>query len=274
MRGADGRGACPVAPIGEERELGLRDALDDVRAAPDRRSTVDAPPVPPDRGRDDPERGAGDDRRKVRTRALQVDDDISTVRADPDLGGIRHGAREVGCGAADVQEERGQLRRLPRIDHPQPAADNVVSRERAPVGEGEPVTKVEHDLPAVAGYVPRLGQRRPERQRRVEGRQRLVQLGTEGGRADVALVRRVERARHAEEEADLVTAGGNRRSGPVAARPADAGHDGRQREDRDPPGGRADQGSHQARVRRVTPASASATGRSIGTGIRGRAVHW
>ena len=210
--GCDGRWSRPVAFVGLQghragggRRESIAAAGHEVVAGQDGRRRV------ADAGRNDAERRAGDDGRKVGGRPQQIDHDIVGGIVGPHAD-ILHcaPARDVVASADDVEQQRDQWGWCVGVDEPKPTADHIAGTQRGPVGERQIGTDVEHHAPAIRLDPPRLGQRRLEPPIVVEGGDRLVQLGDERSAARIPGRCRIQGGGLAEQDA-RIGAGGRRR---------------------------------------------------------------
>ncbi len=203
--GGHRRRARPVVGVGRQLELGVGLAGQDVPAA--RHEAGSGRQGRP--ARIDPRRHDGECRTRHHVDEVgrgmdQIDGEGAAriVGVEPDRRGVGRSAVEVGVGALDAEDQRGQRRGMRRVDQPQPAAGDVRGTQRAPVGEGQVRSHVErHLLPAIP-ELPRFGQRGTDLEIGVEAGQRLEQLGGDGGAARVALGRGVERRRRSGQDPD------------------------------------------------------------------------
>ena len=91
-----------------------------------------------------------------------------------------------------------------RVDHPEPAPDDVRGGERRPVGEGKAGPQMEDDAATTVADIPRRSQRRPQHEFRVEGGDAFVDLGCHRGRSNVALGGRIQGGRGAADDRHAV----------------------------------------------------------------------
>ena len=118
--------------------------------------------------------------------------------------------------ASLLNRGRTTLRRVARIDDPEPAPDDFGRGQRRAVAEREVRPEVEDDGASAVAEVPRRGERWPSLEPGVDRRQALEQLRGDRGAGDIALGRRVERVRRAEEDPDpIVSRAGDSRGGRV-----------------------------------------------------------
>ncbi len=174
------------------------------------------------RGRHDRERRAGHDRRQVTPAPLEVDDDapVAVGRTPSVVTSVdRPLSRSRAPTTSAISDASGDG--LPGREQAAPAVDDVGGRERRPVAEREPVAQGEHDAGAVVLDRPRLGEGRPDRQRGIDGGQRLVQLADVGGAAQVAVMGGIDRRRGAGEDGDRSAEAAVRAPAGRAARPAE-----------------------------------------------------
>ena len=97
--------------------------------------------------------GLGGDRREVGRRTHEPHGEHPAVSLQADGVGRPAAALVVG-GALHLVEQRCERRRRRGVEHPHPAAADVLRGERAPVGEGQAVAQGEHGGPSAVRVRP------------------------------------------------------------------------------------------------------------------------
>jgi hypothetical protein len=143
--------------------------------------------------RDDGERRARHDGGQIAAAALEVHDHGSVaLGANPQRLDIGRLASEERPGTHHVGGQRGERRRSFGVEQAPPAVDDVIGGERRAVAELQVRAQGEGDLPSVVRNDPGLGERRPDRERGIHGRERLEQLADIRRAAEVAVVCRIQ----------------------------------------------------------------------------------
>ena len=202
MDGLDRWHSGPVPRIRGQSGFGGGHSRQDVGPSPHEPTRREDGPIRIDCRRHDGERWARDNRRKIRRRVREVDDDL--IGADHGQADRRFGPASFTVGASPdhIVEKRGQLARARGREHSHPARDHVGCLNRRAVREEQSRAELEDEFLPVARSLPAIGQGRLDVPGGVDRGQRFEELGHDLSAAGVGLNGRIQGGRTRTEYGD------------------------------------------------------------------------